>query len=150
MTLRAIIALASAALITMVFALVSGAGTSVCTAGDPDGDGVCNDTQDNCTAVANPTQQDNDEDGYGNHCDLDVNNDCNIGIPDVAAVFGKLLAVAPWSPNSDGAYDVGPVDGAVGIPDVAAVFGGLLGAPGPTSRTCASCNPSVGGCPGTP
>ena len=62
MNLRAIIALASAALLTMVFALVSSAGPPPCPA-DADSDGVC-DTIDNCLGVANPSQHDPDTDGY--------------------------------------------------------------------------------------
>lgn len=40
---------------------------------DTDGD-LLPDTIDNCTLVANTDQQDNDFDGYGNHCDGDFNN----------------------------------------------------------------------------
>jgi hypothetical protein len=40
---------------------------------DTDGDGVA-DSADNCTLVANPSQCDSDGDGYGNHCDADLNN----------------------------------------------------------------------------
>ncbi len=41
---------------------------------DSDGDGIL-DTADNCILVPNPSQCDSDNDGYGNHCDADVNND---------------------------------------------------------------------------
>jgi hypothetical protein len=40
---------------------------------DTDSDGV-SDSADNCTLVANPAQCDSDGDGYGNHCDGDLNN----------------------------------------------------------------------------
>jgi hypothetical protein len=40
---------------------------------DVDGD-TAYDEQDNCTTVANPTQLDSDNDGYGNICDGDLNN----------------------------------------------------------------------------
>jgi Tol biopolymer transport system component len=40
---------------------------------DTDGDGVA-DAIDNCTNIANATQCDSDDDGYGNHCDGDLNN----------------------------------------------------------------------------
>lgn len=40
---------------------------------DVDGDGTEN-SLDNCTLVPNPSQCDSDGDGYGNHCDGDLNN----------------------------------------------------------------------------
>ena len=40
---------------------------------DSDQDGIL-DSNDNCILVANPTQIDSDADGYGNHCDGDLNN----------------------------------------------------------------------------
>jgi CSLREA domain-containing protein len=40
---------------------------------DTDGDGVL-DQYDNCTLVANASQCDSDGDGFGNHCDVDLNN----------------------------------------------------------------------------
>jgi hypothetical protein len=41
---------------------------------DTDGDGIA-DSVDNCTLVANANQRDTDQDGYGNLCDADLNND---------------------------------------------------------------------------
>ena len=40
---------------------------------DADSDGIV-DSADNCTLVANPSQLDADNDGYGNLCDGDINN----------------------------------------------------------------------------
>lgn len=40
---------------------------------DTDGDGVP-DVTDNCILIANPGQCDSDGDGFGNHCDADLNN----------------------------------------------------------------------------
>ncbi len=40
---------------------------------DVDGDGLA-EQQDNCTLIANPSQCDSDDDGYGNRCDGDLNN----------------------------------------------------------------------------
>ena len=41
---------------------------------DSDGDGISDD-MDNCTLVANPDQRDTNNDGFGNICDMDLNND---------------------------------------------------------------------------
>ena len=48
--------------------------------GDDDGDGVEN-SRDNCMSVPNPAQRDFDDDGMGDLCDTDADND---GQPDVA------------------------------------------------------------------
>ena len=148
MELRAIFALSSVALLTLLFALVSGAGPTTgngCLV-DDDADGICDDPgplSDNCTGIANPGQRDDDEDGYGNICDEDVNNDCGIGGPDLAAVFANALASAPWIPKALGAYDVNE-DGGVGGADLAQVFARALQPPGPSLRTCADCNAAAG------
>jgi hypothetical protein len=132
----------SAALITLVFTLVSVAG-SVC-AVDADGDGVCDsDGSDNCTEKFNPGQRDDDEDGYGNLCDWDINNDCVAGAPDIALVFSRPLDAAPWNPKSDGAYDI-TEDDVVGAPDIAQIFAHPLEPPGPSSRACADCSAAIG------
>ncbi len=144
MKLRAIIALLSAAMLTLVFTLVSTAGPT-CTA-DADSDGICDDVgpvNDNCLGVANGSQRDDDEDGYGNICDHDVDQDCLVGIPDVVAVFNAQPDGAPWTPKSAGAFDTDE-DGLVGIPDVVDVFNNQPGLPGPTARSCADCTATPG------
>ena len=61
------------------------------------------DTMDNCTLVSNPTQCDGDNDGYGNHCDADFNNDLIVNGLDIGlfkAGFGTTDVVTDL--NCDG------------------------------------------------
>ncbi|MFP8870276.1 MAG: hypothetical protein VCB43_01845 [Myxococcota bacterium] len=153
MTLRAVITLLSISLLTLVFALATGAGAVAC-AVDADGDGVCDDpgpTADNCTAVANADQRDDDQDGYGNKCDADVNQDCAAGAPDIAAITKQSGAGTSNDWNGDpaiAAYDIN-CDDMVGAPDVTTAFGAFGTPPGPSARTCADCYaiPLSGICP---
>lgn len=140
MKLRTMIALSSAALIPLIFTLVSVAGGGH---HDADGDGVHNDGADNCTKIFNPSQRDDDKDGYGNLCDWDINNDCVAGGPDITLLFARPLDAAPWSPKSDGAYDINQ-DNVVGGPDIAQIFAHPLEPPGPSSRACADCSAPIG------
>ena len=55
---------------------------------DSDGDGIQN-SLDNCSSVANPTQLDANGDGYGNICDADINNSGTVTTAD----FGLLRSV---------------------------------------------------------
>jgi len=131
MKLRAIVAMLSAALLTMVFALVSGAGNPVCT--DGDSDGVC-DTDDNCVTIANPNQSDGDSDGYGEACDFDTQNDCSVSSFDQAAIKPHLGETEP----PDNPYDTNQ-DGSVSSFDQAAIKPHLGSSPGPSGKACASC-----------
>ena len=145
---KAIITLASAALISLVLAFVTGAsGQGACTS-DLDLDGICDvPGLDNCVLIANPDQRDNDEDGYGNLCDADVSQDCRIGAPDLSLIFAFSKNAAPWIPPSLGAFDVNE-DGIVGGPDFLVVRAETYKTPGPTSRSCADCTatpPAVAG-----
>jgi hypothetical protein len=138
MKLRVIIALLSAALLTLALSLVSSAGTPPC-ALDVDTDGICDIGDDNCLGIPNPAQRDDDEDGYGNICDQDVTQDCVIGFPDVSGVFGNIGNGAVWTPKNSGAYDVNE-DNVVGFPDVSNVFGNIGQAmAGRSARACADC-----------
>jgi len=61
-------------------------------AADSDGDGI-DDAADNCTAAANASQIDTDQDGFGNACDADLDNDGVVGGTDfntVVAGFGSV------------------------------------------------------------
>jgi hypothetical protein len=146
MKLRAIIALSSAALLTMVFALVSGAGAPTCAA-DSDSDGACDIDVDNCIGVPNPDQDDPDTDGYGTACDMDINNNCAVGADDALTIFNNLGAGAPWSPLHEEAQDLNQ-NSAVGADDALAAFNNLGQAPGPSARACAECTgANPGSCP---
>ena len=59
---------------------------------DSDGDGV-DDALDNCTAVANPGQEDADGDGHGNMCDGDFDNNCSTNIFDLFAIQERSSVV---------------------------------------------------------
>jgi hypothetical protein len=138
MKLRVIIALSSAALLTLALALVSTAGPTCL--GDADSDGIC-DVEgggDNCLGLANPAQRDDDEDGYGNLCDPDTNQDCIAGAADLTGVFGNFGGAAPWAPKNGGAFDVNE-DNVIGAADLTAVFGAFGSAPGPSGKSCADC-----------
>jgi hypothetical protein len=49
---------------------------------DTDGDGV-NDARDNCLLVENSDQRDTNNDGYGNACDMDLNDDQIVNFVDL-------------------------------------------------------------------
>jgi hypothetical protein len=118
---------------------------------DTDNDTVI-DSLDNCILAPNVVgngasvhQCDSDNDGYGNACDPDTNNDNIVGIPD----FGDFTANFPSSgPAPHTVADLN-CDGVVGIPDFGpftATFTGS-GVPGPSGLPCAgngtgSCPPS--------
>jgi len=69
--------------------------SSLAFAVDTDGDGVV-DSLDNCTLVANPppdgetAQRDTDNDGFGNRCDPDLNNDGLVTVTDFLILRGVL------------------------------------------------------------
>lgn len=64
--------------------------TPIAPAADSDGDGV-DDSEDNCILEPNPEQYDSNEDGYGNICDADLNQDFIVNLSDFSlfrAAFG--------------------------------------------------------------
>lgn len=73
---------------------------------DSDQDGV-NDDVDNCIGISNPEQIDADDDGYGNICDGDYNNDCIVNVVDLgllrAGFFGNSMVL---DINNDGVVNV--------------------------------------------
>ena len=81
---------------------------------DTDNDGIP-DKIDNCRLTANSGQQDTDNDGYGNMCDADLDNDGFVGIFDFN-IFRMAWLSNPSSPNwnADADFDS---DGVVGVFD---------------------------------
>lgn len=118
---------------------------------DSDGDGI-DDSVDNCSAVANAEQIDADNDGFGNRCDADLNNDLIVNFIDLG-IFRQVFFTADENAdfNTDGVVnfiDLGimrstffqpPGPGAVGTPvtwtaDIQPVF----------EELCAPCHTGLG------
>jgi alpha-tubulin suppressor-like RCC1 family protein len=98
--------------------------TSVTVAIDTDGDTVP-DPIDNCTLVPNPAQCDSDDDGFGNHCDGDLNNNGATNAQDVT-LFRQQLGQPSVGPTFNQA-DMN-CNGAVNAQDVT-LFRVRLGSP---------------------
>ena len=96
-------------------------------AADSDLDGVL-DAVDNCTLIANPSQQDSDADGYGNHCDADLDNDDDVDLADLDLFKARFFGSNP-SADFNGS-------GTVDFIDLGYLSAQLGGAPGPTCGTC--------------
>lgn len=72
---------------------------------DTDNDGIPN-VLDNCTAVPNPKQADSDNDGFGNACDADINNDGKVDEQDLKILEANLgQKGALGDLNGDGIVD---------------------------------------------
>ena len=91
---------------------------------DTDADGY-SDIEDNCIETANPTQSDDDDDGYGNACDADFNNDGAVGMDDVGALLRGLNTVNPVMDLDE--------DGVVGLSDLLTTYYALGTVPGPSA-----------------
>lgn len=77
---------------------------------DADDDGIPDET-DNCTLAPNPDQFDADEDGHGNVCDADQNNDCIVNAIDLGyfkLAFSSSFPIADL--NNDGIVDASDLD----------------------------------------
>ena len=73
---------------------------------DSDGDNIP-DRDDNCRLTGNSLQRDSDEDGYGNACDCDLDNDGSVDISDFTqfrGYWGTGAAIADF--NSDDSVDI--------------------------------------------
>jgi hypothetical protein len=101
---------------------------------DSDADGR-DDAADNCRALANPVQRDSDDDGFGNACDPDFDQDGVVGWPDrlsVEQAFGARAGSA--------AYDEGldlDGDGVIGTYERQQLALRLGSPPGPSGLSCA-------------
>ena len=104
---------------TMFLAFTPAIISNAFAATDTDGDGVP-DSQDNCTLVANPTQCDGDNDGYGNHCDADFNDDLIVNGLDIGPMKASFGTADPITDlNCDGivnGLDIGPLKVMFGTP----------------------------------
>ncbi len=102
-----------------------------CNGDDADADGVCDDYH-NCIEVANPDQEDTDDDYFGNRCDPDFDNDGLVGWKDWD-YLNKSLGYTRGAFQFKAVLDLNH-DGAIGLADKA-IFGQFWGmAPGPSGR----------------
>jgi hypothetical protein len=105
---------------------------------DADSDGVT-DAEDSCLFVANPTQLDSDQDGYGNACDADYNDNGvvdNLDFLSLRKAFGATTGSAGWDPQLDA-----DGDGAIGNAEFTLVRAAFGAAPGPSGLACAGSVP---------
>lgn len=100
---------------------------------DSDGDGVSDDI-DNCIEVANPRQIDADDDGFGNLCDADLNNDLVTNVVDLGR-FKAVFFTTPTSPDWDPAADFNS-DGVVNAIDLGILKQHFFLPPGPSGDFC--------------
>ncbi len=141
--MRNLIVLGVAGLLAVGLSMSSMAGLEP----DSDGDGLV-DSADNCTLVDNGpvedqpggcydggtmVQLDGDQDGYGNPCDTDVDNDQGTSLLDVSATLAAASAISS-DPNFD--FDC---DGGASLLDVSRVLAdaAAIASPGPSGLACA-------------
>ncbi len=105
---------------------------------DDDDDDICNDV-DNCMLDPDPDQTDSDQDGYGNVCDPDLNNDGAVGILDFNT-FRSLFGVGCGDSGYDANVDFDS-DCAIGILDFNIFRSYFGGPPGPSGYACAGTIP---------
>jgi subtilisin family serine protease len=105
---------------------------------DADLDGVCDD-EDNCLVKENTSQTDTDQDGFGNACDPDFNQDGLVGSFDfnfLRRAFGAREGESSYDPvaDCDG-------DGAIGGREFDLMKRSVGGQPGPSGLECAGVAP---------
>jgi hypothetical protein len=105
---------------------------------DADSDGVT-DAEDDCLLAGNSSQLDTDQDGYGNACDADYNNDGMVGAPDWAMLGGAFGATS-GSPDYDPRLDANG-DGVIGTAELVLLGSSFGDPPGPSGLACAGSPP---------
>jgi hypothetical protein len=93
------------------------------------------DVCDNCQLDVNLDQRDTNQDGFGNSCDADYNDDDVVGISDFSAFRSSFTA---QDPNPDVDFNG---DGVVGVPDFNFFRERFGGSPGPSGYSCAGTIP---------
>jgi hypothetical protein len=126
-----------ALLATLGLSFAATAGTSV----DTDGDGVY-DVLDNCSQVMNAPPSadcDTDNDGYGNACDGDFDQDAFTSSPDFTIWYADFF---PGGLDTGTGTDM-DCDGYVSSPDFTIWYGqfSTTGSPGPSGLHCAGTVP---------
>jgi uncharacterized membrane protein len=89
----------------------------------PELDDVSDGRTDNCMLISNPDQQDTDQDGYGNACDPDLNNDGVVNFTDLATLKERFFTNDPDADFNG--------DGAVNFVDLSLLSQMFFGPPGP-------------------
>ena len=110
--------------------IMQGTAAAADSAFDEDADGLVV-SADNCSEVANYLQDDANEDGFGNVCDADLNDDCVVNVVDLG-VLRQLFF-------SDDAVADFNGDGVVNVTDLGLMRLAFFSAPGPSgvANSCA-------------
>ncbi|MFK8013906.1 MAG: hypothetical protein AB8G17_00520 [Gammaproteobacteria bacterium] len=97
-----------------------------CFAADSDGDGF-DDQNDNCAFLANASQLDADNDGFGNRCDPDLDNNGTINVVDLGILRSRFFSDDPVADLTG--------DGVVNVVDLGILRQFFFAAPGPGAQT---------------
>ena len=97
---------------------------------DTDGDSI-EDAVDICIMKSNVAQADADEDGYGNICDPDFNNNGIVDSSDAAIIFAAFGKLAGVDPDFDPVTDLNS-NGVIDSNDVSILFATFGQPPGPS------------------
>jgi hypothetical protein len=99
---------------------------------DEDGDELIG-FVDNCIEDSNADQRDTDNDGLGNRCDADLNNDCVVNTQDLGDLKLDFFTAAA-NPDLNG-------DGVVNVVDLGIMKVAFFGPPGPSGLPNACSSP---------